>query len=139
MCIKKKYNTKKIKIYANDSDLLNISTAPNLIFAKNSIPELYDDYITEGKNGWHFKSDLKDLILFEYHDVLHDNQFPPVDLVIIRDVLSYLSLKDQQLLIEILYEKLKTGGVLITGANEVIAGRGWELAAEGRIPVYKKI
>ena len=139
VCLKRKLGAKKIKIYANDSDLLNISTAPNLIFAKNSVPEIYDDYIMEGKNGWHFKSDIKDLILFEYHDVTHDNQFPPVDMIIARDVISYLDLNNQQALIEIFYEKLKSGGILIAGSNEVITGKGWELINDGLIPVYKKI
>lgn len=136
--LKKKFSAKKIKIYAHDADLLNISTAPNLIFAENSISDIYDKYITEGRNGWHFISEIKDLILFEYHDVTHDNQFPPVDLIVARDVLSYLSANDQQKLINIFYEKLKPGGILIAGSNEVITENGWEALEKSRIPAYKK-
>ncbi len=136
--LKKRFKSKKIKIFANDNDLLNISTAPNLIFARSSIPAIFDEFVTEGKNGWHFKSDIKDLILFEYHDVTHDNQSPPVDLVIARDVLSYLNVNDQHKLIDIFHEKLKPGGILITGTNEVITGVGWEVVKAGRIPAYRK-
>ncbi|MDC7225677.1 MAG: chemotaxis protein CheW [Spirochaetales bacterium] len=139
VCLKKKFGSKKIRIYANDSDLLNISTAPNLIFTKNSVPEMYDEWVTEGNNGWHFTSEIKDLILFEYHDVTNDNQFAPVDLIIARDILSYLTATDQQKLIEIFYEKLKPGGILIAGSNEVISGSGWEPFNKGRVPAYKKI
>ena len=138
VCLKNKFSSKKIKIYANDNDLLNISTAPNLIFAKNMLPSMYDEWVTEGSNGWHFRSDVKDLILFEYHDVTHDNQFAPVDLIIARDILSYLTVNDQQKLIEIFYEKLKPGGILITGVNEVIIGDGWEALNNSRVPAYKK-
>ena len=137
-CLKKKMPARNIKIYANDSDLLNISTAPNLIFARNTIPALYDEWINEGRNGWSFNSAVKDVILFEYHDVTHDNQFPSVDLIVARDVLSYLSVGDQQKLIDIFYDKLKPGGILIAGANEVIASGGWEPLGKGRVPAYKK-
>lgn len=136
--LKKKYSSKKIKIHANDKDLLNISTAPNLIFAKNTVPAIYDDYITEGKNGWHFVSAIKDLILFEYHDVTNGNQLPPVDLIMARDVISFLSIEEQQKLIEIFSEKLKPGGILIAGANEIIFGEGWEAVGNGRISAYRK-
>lgn len=139
VCLKKKFSSKKIKLYANDSDLLNISTAPNLIFSRNSIPAMYDEWVTEGSNGWHFISDIKDLILFEYHDVTHDNQLAPVDLIVARDFLSYLSVNDQQKLIEIFYDKLKPGGILIAGSNEVVVGSGWEALNKGRVPAYKKI
>ncbi len=139
VCLKKKFSSKKLKIYANDSDLLNISTAPNLIFARSNVPDLYDEYVAEGKNGWHFVSGIKDLILFEYHDVTHDNQFPPVDLIIARDVMSYQPLSDQQKLVDIFYDKLKPNGILVVGANEVIKGNGWEAVTRGRIQAYRKI
>ena len=134
----RKYSSKRIKVHANDNDLLNISTAPNLIFAKNIVPEFYDEYITEGKNGWHFTSAVKDLILFEYHDVTNGNQLPPVDLIVARDVLSYLSRENQFKLIDIFYEKLKPGGVLIAGANETIFGEGFEPLGKGQVAAYRK-
>ena len=136
--LKKKFPAVKIKVFANDSDLLKISTAPNLVFARNTIPDLYDDYITEGQNGWHFISEIKDLILFEYHDVTNNNQFPPVDLIVARDVLSYMSAVDQQKMIDVFYEKLKPGGILIPGANEMISANGWEAINDSRIPAFRK-
>ncbi|MDC7127155.1 MAG: hypothetical protein PQJ46_16445 [Spirochaetales bacterium] len=137
--LREKYPAGQIKIYANDADLLNISTAPNLIFAKTNVPAMYDNFIAEGRNGWHFKTEIKDLILFEYHDVLQNNQFPPVDLIIVRDVLSYLAVEEQRKLLEIFKEKIKPGGILVVGANEVISDEGWQSVAEGKIPAYKKI
>ncbi len=137
--LKNKFGNNKIKIYAQDSDLLNISTAPNLVFSRNGIPDLFDDYITEGRNGWNFISEIKDMILFEYHDINDHNQFPPVDMIIARDVLSYLSSSEQQKIIERFYDKLKTGGLLIIGANENISENGWQAFNKGRITAYKKI
>ena len=138
VALKKRFPSSKIKIHANDNDLLNISTAPNLIFARNAIPDVYEPYITEGRNGWHFISDIKDLILFEYHDVLSGNQNQPVDLIIARDVISFQTLDNQQKLIDIFYEKLKQGGVLIAGTNEKIFGDGWKPLGDNRIPAYIK-
>jgi purine-binding chemotaxis protein CheW len=136
--LSKRYNSKRVKIHANDNDLLNISTAPNLIFAKNAIPAIYDDYISEGKNGWHFVSGIKDLLLFEYHDVTNGNQHPPVDLIMAREVISFLPKEGQVKLIDIFYDKLKPGGILIAGANEIIFGEGWEAVGNAQISAYRK-
>ncbi|MBI9108338.1 MAG: chemotaxis protein CheW [Spirochaetales bacterium] len=136
--LKKRYGSKRIKINANDRDLLSISTAPNLVFSKNTVPEIYDEYITEGKNGWHFVSLIKDLILFEYHDVTNGNQLPPVDLIIARDVISFQPRDDQQKLCDMFYEKLKPGGILIAGANELVFTEGWVPVGNGLVSAYRK-
>jgi len=138
VALSRRYSSKRIRIHANDNDLLNISTAPNLIFARNTVPAIYDDYIAEGKNGWNFISAIKDLILFEYHDVTNGNQLPPVDLIMARDVISFLSKDEQHKLIDIFYEKLKPGGVLIAGSNEIIFGDGWELIKDAQVSAYRK-
>ncbi len=134
---RERYSEKRIKIYAHDKDLLNISTAPNLVFTRDAVPGIYSEYIADGKNGWQFNSEIKDLILFEYHDVTHDNQMPPMDIILVRDVLSFLSREEQGKLISIFDETLKTGGLLIVGANETIRGDNWE-PVKGSTSAYRK-
>ncbi len=135
----KRYPEARIKVWANDNDLLNISTAPNLIFPQSSVPSYYQDKITEGKNGYTFSSDLKDIILFEYHDILHTNTIPDVDIILLRDTLSFLKEEDQLKILNEMYEKLNSGGILILGLNEeVIDAARWELIEQGNARAYKK-
>jgi purine-binding chemotaxis protein CheW len=134
-----RYQEARIKIWANDNDLLNISTAPNLIFPQSSVPAYYQDMITEGKNGYTFSSDLKDIILFEYHDILHTNTIPDVDVILVRDTISFLTEENQKKILNEMYEKLNSGGILILGLNEeAIDSTRWELIEQGHARAYKK-
>jgi purine-binding chemotaxis protein CheW len=130
---------RKIKIWASDKDLLSISTAPNLVFSSDEVPASHKPYVVEGKNGYAFTRDIKDLILFEYHDILHTNAVPEADVIMARDLLSYLSPGDQARVIEEFEEKLKQGGVLMLGKNERLpSAEGWSDISSESITAYKK-
>lgn len=121
---------KQIKIWAQDSDLIKISNAPNLVFGKSDIPEWMLTFTTEGAKGTCFSPELSESIIFEYHDILNGNQLPQVDIIIAKDILSFLSPKDGAGLLHDFNEKLISGGILIVGDNERIPGGVWE-AHEG--------
>ncbi|WP_319561745.1 CheR family methyltransferase [Marispirochaeta sp.] len=127
-----------IKIWANDSDLLSISTAPNLVFSDNEIPEYLDSFMQQTKNGKQFSDEIKKQILFEYHDVLHSNPFPEVDLILARDLISFMSKNDQNRLMNEFSDKLKPGGLLFLGANERIDDPDWELVEASGLVAYRK-
>ncbi|WP_455383085.1 CheR family methyltransferase [Salinispira pacifica] len=138
--LRKHYPEARIKIWASDKDLLSISTAPNLVFPQHEVPSNCRDALVSGRNGYSFGSQIKDLIVFEYHDVLHDSGVPDVDIILARDLLSYMKPADQTALIEQFSEHLKSGGVLIVGTNERIPEEGdWRWAGDGHISAYIKI
>jgi purine-binding chemotaxis protein CheW len=114
----RKYPDRMIKLWANDSDLIAISTAANLLFNQAEIPDYLKPYVVEGKNGASFQTDFKNKILFEYHDAVHSNTLPDLDLIVARDVLPFINPENQQKLLGGFYEKLKPTGVLILGDNE---------------------
>ena len=129
----------KIKIWASDRDLLSISTAPNLVFTADEVPASHRPYTVEGKNGQSFCKDIKDLILFEYHDILHANAVPDADVIVARDVLSYLSAEDQTRVLDEFEEKVKGGGVLILGANERLPrDEGWVSISTESVTAYRR-
>jgi purine-binding chemotaxis protein CheW len=125
-----------VKIWANDSDLLAISMAPNMVFPEN-IPELYKEYLNKGKNGLSFIQQVRDSIFFEFHDVLNASPLPPIDLVVCRDLLSLLAPVDQTRLLDDFNDKLKSSGLLILGANER-PGTGWSSVGSGAVAAYRK-
>lgn len=128
----------EIKVWAHDQDLLSISTAPNLIFQEDALPEGMQQYASEGKEGMQFDKEIRDLVMFEYHNVLHTNPFPDVDLVLARDVISFQGEEEQAVLVNEIDEKLKPGGIVIVGANEKLELNDYEdMSAEG-VRAYRK-
>lgn len=135
--LRKRFPEARIKIWASDKDLLSISTAPNLVFPQHEVPADCRDSLVSGRNGYSFGPAIKDLIVFEYHDVLHDSTVPEVDIILARDLMSYMKPSDQTTLLEEFAERLKSGGVLIVGANERIPeGDDWRRADDGQISAY---
>ncbi len=105
-----------LKIVAHDKDLIRISTAPGLIADKN-LGAPYNKFIAEGGKGG-FNKEIKDSILFEYHDITHDNTLPKLDMAVLRDTLSFLNPERQAYVFGVLEEVMKPGGVLLLGAHE---------------------
>ena len=138
--LKRKYPRAVIKIYANDSDLLAISNAPMLAVPDDINDGIYGPYLTKTVNGaLTFSKEIKDMILFEYHDCANQNTLPDIDIILARDVLSFMNSKTQQFLIEEFREKLKNTGVIILGKNEAMPKQdGWCRNAEGDVTVFTK-
>ncbi|MDP3176324.1 MAG: CheR family methyltransferase, partial [Spirochaetaceae bacterium] len=115
--LKKRYHEIRVKIWANDSDLLAISMAPNMVFSE-SVPEYFAPFMNKGRNGLAFSQAIRDSIFFEFHDVMNANPLPPLDFILCRDMLSFVGPIDQKRLLGDFYDKLKPNGILICGANE---------------------
>ncbi len=132
----KRYPEASIKIWASDNDLLSISNAPNLVFKRESIPSVLEPYTVEGTTGLQFNQNLKDIILFEYHDVMHPNPFLEVDIIVARDILSFMNGNEQLKLVKEFEDKLRPGGLLVIGDNERINASGWKYIGNQNITGY---
>ncbi len=136
--LKRRYADKQIKIWAGDTDLMKISTAPNLVFGKNDVPESWNEFLTENKNGYTFQSVLKDLILFEFSDVVNGTALPKMDMIVCRDLVSFLSTADQNKCFSVFEEVLKPSGLLMLGENEKVPNPdAWELL-EAPLSLYRR-
>lgn len=136
--LQKTYPDKRIRIWAEDKDLLAISNAPNLVFSAEQIPSYLEPYVVEGKNGTSVKQDVKEQILFEYHDVVNGTNSPDVDIVVARDILSFLTVENQERMLAEITEKLKSGGIVIVGHNESLNTDRWLPIESASLSAYKK-
>ena len=138
--LKQKYPRATIRIYANDADLLAISNAPMLTVPDEQIINRFKPYLVKGvNNSYSFNQEIKDMILFEYHDCLHQNTVPDVDLILARDVLSFIKTDKQNVLLEEFRDKLKTTGIIILGANEMMPKQsGWLRQVMGDITTFSR-
>jgi purine-binding chemotaxis protein CheW len=134
--LKQRYPDGRVKIWANDSDIMAISQAPNHVFDLVDLPEYCRPFTVNGKNGYIFNQEIKDSIVFEYHDVLNDNPLPALDFILARDILSFFPGQEQEKLIAIFVEKLKNRGMVILGRNEQLQGGEWLQAATDPVSAY---
>ncbi|MDR0998530.1 MAG: chemotaxis protein CheW [Treponema sp.] len=134
--LKERYPQGNIKIWANDSDIMAISQAPNMIFDLEEVPEYCRAFMVSGKNGYSFNQVIKDSVVFEYHDVLNESQLPQLDIILARDIISFFSVQEQEKLQAIFVEKLKNQGAVFLGRNEQLQGGEWLPAAADPVSVY---
>jgi purine-binding chemotaxis protein CheW len=132
--LKARYPQAHLRIWANDNDIMAISSAPNMAFDLDDVPEYARTYLVKGKNGYGFNQEIKDAITFEYHDVLNGNQIPEVDIIIARDFLSFVPVQDQDRLIAEFGEKLKKRGTIFLGRHEQLPEDEWQPIAKD--PVF---
>lgn len=137
--LREHYPDAQIKVWAGDKDLMKISTAPNLVVSHEEVPEQWRGFLTEGKNGPIFDSEIRDAILFEFSDVLNTAGLPKMDFVIARDLLSLHSEAEQGKMLELFEESLKPGGALVLGDNERVPdGSAWHELTGESLSVYRR-
>jgi purine-binding chemotaxis protein CheW len=136
--LKARYPQGRLRVWANDNDIMAISAAPNMVFDIDEVPEYVRAYMTKGKNGYSFNQEIKDAITFEYHDVLNGNQLPELDFVIARDFISFLTVQEQDKFIADFSEKLKKRGVAILGRHEQLSEDDWQPVAKDPVSAFMR-
>jgi purine-binding chemotaxis protein CheW len=130
-----RYPDSRIKIWANDSDIMSIANAPNMTFEE--VPEYCRAFLTKARSGSSFNQQIKDSIVFEYHDITNENTLPDISIVFCRDVLSFLTRPEQDKILSDIAEKLKPGGLVILGEHEKL-GEPWHPVGKDRIAAFVK-
>jgi purine-binding chemotaxis protein CheW len=135
-----KYPQARLKIWANDTNLLDISSAPNLILKKEKMPEYFikGAFVNETPKGYQFSQEMRDMIYFEYHDILNKNVIPVLDFIFARDIISFLKPIDQDRAVAEFGMKLKPGGMLIVGKNEKVHSDNFEVLGDKDMVIYIK-
>lgn len=138
--LKKRYPDSKIRVYAHETDLLSVSNAPLLNVPDSYAQDWYAPYVTKKVSGeYTFTQEIKDIIMFEYHDIKNSNALPMVDIIFARDVISLLPPDAQSAVIADFDEKLKGNGVIFLGENETIgSGMNWGEKTVGSLTYYNK-
>jgi len=134
--LKTRYPNIRFKIWANDNDVMAVSQAPNMVYDIDEVPEYCRPFMVKGSNGYLFGPAIKDSIVFEYHDVVNENALPELDIILVRDVISFLPAADQTRVISGFSERLKNRGVVFVGRNEELTGAVWQSMADDPVSAY---
>jgi purine-binding chemotaxis protein CheW len=134
--LKSRYPNARFKIWANDNDILAVSQAPNMAYDLEEIPEYCRQFMTNGPNGYIFNQAIKDSIVFEYHDIVNENALPELEIILVRDLISFLPADDQTRVITGFTQRLKNRGVIIVGRNEELTGAAWQSMGDDPVSAY---
>jgi purine-binding chemotaxis protein CheW len=134
--LKSRYPNARFKIWANDNDIMAVSQAPNMVYDLDEMPEYCRQFMVNGPNGYSFNSAIKDSIVFEYHDIVNENALPELDIILVRDVISFLPAADQARVVSNFSERLKNRGVIFVGRNEELTGAVWQSMADDPVSAY---
>jgi purine-binding chemotaxis protein CheW len=134
--LRSRYPDAHIKVWANDSDIMAISQAPNMVFDLEEVPKYCQPFMVKGKNGYSFDQTIKDAIVFEYHDVLNENALPDLDIILARDIMSYFPVADQTRLVDDFTDKMRDQGLVILGKNEEIFGTNWTSVSNDTVSAF---
>lgn len=131
---------KKCKVYATDSDLFSITGAPGLTFVESEVPQDFKLAMVEGPKGWQFSNDVKNTIIFEYHDIANEHSFPKLDVIIVRDHLSFVDEEVFMKFFDRIFKQAHPGTLLIIGDNEKLMDHGvWSPVQSHYFSAYRKI
>ena len=72
--------------------------------------------------GYAVKDELKRLIVFDYHNLKHDNGLTNLDIIFCRNVMIYFDEPEQRRLVEKFHAALVPGGYLFLGHAESLQG-----------------
>ncbi|MCQ2596761.1 MAG: chemotaxis protein CheW [Treponema sp.] len=136
----KRYPDAKIRIYAQDIDLLKVSNASLVSLPSELQGTWYDSFLAKKASGeLTFNQSVKDSIMFEYHDCKNTNALPMVDVIFARDVLSLLDKEAQDFVTADFLEKMKGNAVAFVGENERLpVSLGFGENTIGTLTAYSK-
>ncbi len=138
--LKNRYPDAKIRIYAQDIDLLGVSNASLLTVPATLESSWLAPFLSKKANGENtFNQEIKDSIMFEYHDCKNTNVLPMLDVIFARDFLSFMDTKSQENILSEFFEKMKGNAIAIVGENEIIPmAYGFGETSKGAITAYTK-
>lgn len=109
-----------IALHSIDSDLIAIGTSAQLLVAPGKVPRRYEPFMESSPQGLSFRSEIGNMILFDYTDAVNYEFEKPRSLYVVRDMLSFLPRENQVALLRSMMKTLVLGGILILGAGERI-------------------
>lgn len=128
-----------LRVWATDDDLLKISMGPNLMIQNIDPSSPLIDYAEETKNGFKFKKNLAEKLLFEYHSVENGNQFPKMKFIVAKGRTSYYNKETAGKVIFELCSKLDNGGYIMVADYESLPESDFRLIYSGSMRIFRRI
>ena len=113
----------KIQVFASDIAENSLADARegryDETIALDVSPERLRHFFTKDGTSYRVKKELRGLVLFAPHNILHDSPFSRLDLVTCRNLLIYLNRSMQEKVMQLFQFALRQNGYLFLGSSEM--------------------
>jgi two-component system CheB/CheR fusion protein len=118
----------KVQIFATDIDEAALAVAREGRYTINDAadvsPERLSRFFTKVGDHYRVNREIREMVLFVYHDIIKDLPLTHLDLVSCRNLLIYLKPAAQERVMETFHFALNPGGTLFLGLTETIDDTG---------------
>ncbi len=115
-----------IKIFASDISLKCLIKAKEGVYNASNVDSVPNEYITRYfdriDTKYVVKKDVKKLITFDYHNLMHVGIQKNIDVILCRNVLIYFDESGRQQTERRFYDTLNSPGYLLIGHSEFLFG-----------------
>lgn len=134
-----------IKIIASDISLRALEAAQKGVYNENEVSDIEPQYLEayfKRTNGlYQVKPIVKRLVVFDYHNLKHENGLSGLDAIFCRNVMIYFDRQEQKRLIQKFHNALAEGGYLFLGHAESLQGLSddFKFIYHNKGAVYQKV
>lgn len=123
LLLRKYIDSTRFTIIASDIDAGALERAQLGVYAAKSIENVPAEFLKyfDKKNGMYIvKEEIKENISFVKHDLILDEYFSNIDLLLCRNVIIYFNEDTKEMVFNKLSKSLNPGGILFIGSTEQI-------------------
>ena len=116
-----------VRVYASDLSLASLKAANQGEYPKDKVlenvpPEYIKKYFESTEKGYRVSDGVRDIVVFDYHNLKHDNGLRGLDAIFCRNVMIYFDLSEQERVLGKFFESICPGGYLLPGHAESLQG-----------------
>jgi chemotaxis protein methyltransferase CheR len=114
----------KINIIASDISLRCLEIANKGIYPMEKLKEVPERYkskcFKQSGENFEVKDSIKKFVVFDYHNLKHENGIANIDIIFCRNVMIYFDADEQKRIVERFNRVLRTNGYLFLGHAETL-------------------
>jgi two-component system CheB/CheR fusion protein len=115
-----------VQIFGTDIDSNALAVARTGVYSDVIEHDVSTDrlkrFFTKEKNKYKIKKEIRSMVVFGEQNIIKDPPFTKVDMISCRNLLIYLNVKLQKIILPMFHYSLNPQGVLFLGMSESIAG-----------------
>jgi chemotaxis protein methyltransferase CheR len=134
-----------VKIFASDLSLTALETANggfyDILKVKTDMDPYYiEKYFDVVGGSYKVKNEIREMIVFDYHNMKNDHGLKDLDMIFCRNVMIYFDEEEQKKLVNKFYSNLNDDGYLLLGHTESLQGwdAGFVFVHDNKGTAYKK-
>jgi chemotaxis protein methyltransferase CheR len=137
--------TWNVRLFASDVSRGMLERSKAGVYSQNEVNRglpaaMLVKFFTQKGTSWHINDDLRRTVTFFQHNLARDTTaLPPVDIVLVRNVLIYFDVETKRKVLDTIRRHLRPGGFLILGTAETTLNldERFQRHREGRAVFYQ--